>query len=373
MMKQAKKRILIISDGFFPEISARSLRATELACELARQGHYVRVISKNRNFDRKKFESIYQMEYQTLGNLKWPEIKLTGGKIQLLLKRVFRRLLLQLFEYPGIEIMFRLKKVLHTESGYDLMISIAAPYPVHWGVSWARQKKHPIAKIWVADCGDPYMGDRTDTFRKLFYFKYIEKWFSKKADFISIPIEEARSAYYTEFHNKIVVIPQGFSFENIKLAIPPQKNSIPTFALAGSLSMYIDSAPNFFRYLVDFKGNFKFVLYVQELAWAKPYIDKLGSRAEVRPYIPREELIFELSKMDFLVNFMYKTNVQKSSKLINYALSGRPILNIYSGIEFRTTFQEFMLKDYTGRYQIADLQQFNISNVAKQFIDYCDN
>src|SRR5699024_12169166 len=75
------------------------------------------------------------------------------------------RSLLQLFEYPDIELLFKVKKALREESGFDLLISIAVPHPIHWGTAWAWRKENPIAKTWVADCGDPYMGqtDRKST------------------------------------------------------------------------------------------------------------------------------------------------------------------------------------------------------------------
>jgi hypothetical protein len=65
----------------------------------------------------------------------------------------------------------------YAESGYDLLISIAAPHSIHWGIAWARKDGSPIAGIWIADCGDPFMGKENDTFRPPFYFRYLEKWF----------------------------------------------------------------------------------------------------------------------------------------------------------------------------------------------------
>jgi len=55
--------------------------------------------------------------------------------------------------------MFKVRKILKYEKDYDLMISFAVPYPIHWGVAWSITKKHKISEVWVADCGDPYMGD----------------------------------------------------------------------------------------------------------------------------------------------------------------------------------------------------------------------
>lgn len=362
-------KILIVTDGFFPEISARSLRATELAKELARQGHNVKVISKERQFNVRAFEHDYNLEYGSFGKLRLPEIKQKGGKLELLLRRIVNRLLVLLFEYPLIEIMLRVKNALKNELGYDLLISIAAPHPIHWGVAWGNNKHNIVAAKWIADCGDPYMGERADTFRKMPYFKYLEKWFCRKADYISVPINDAISAYYPEFRHKIFVIPQGFDFSNIKLADYHKNSDYPIFAFAGSLTMYIDTAPPFFSYLLSVASHFKFILYVETLGWAEEFVLKLGSKIEVRKYIPREQLVYELSRMDFLVNFMYKTNVQRSSKLINYALSCRPILCIDVENDFKQTFQEFISGDYHQQYPVRDIDDFNISKVAKQFVD----
>ncbi len=40
----------------------------------------------------------------------------------------------------------------------------------------------------------------------------------QKVNYITVPIEEAREAYYEEFRNKIRVIPQGFDFSDVQLA-----------------------------------------------------------------------------------------------------------------------------------------------------------
>ena len=117
--------------------------------------------------------------------------------------RIVNRLLNLLFEYPDIELRSLVKRALQRETGYDLLVSIAVPHPVHWGVAAARTTKHPIAKVWAADCGDPYMLNRLDSFNKLFYFKYFETQFCEKADCITVPTESSNGGYYPEFHSKI--------------------------------------------------------------------------------------------------------------------------------------------------------------------------
>jgi hypothetical protein len=364
-----KAKILIVTECFYPQITARSLRATELAKELARQGNDVLVLTSERKSDISAFENENKLKCSSFGKPRLRELIVKGGKFQLFFKRSLRRLLIMFFEYPVIELMWRVKQALRYQNNYDLLISIAAPHSIHWGVAWARNKDHPIAEKWIADCGDPYMGDKTDTFRKLFYFKYLEKWFCRKADYISVPVTEAIGAYYPEFRHKIVVIPQGFCFSNLKLAHYQKTKDYPIFALAGSLNAYKDSAPPFFEYLLSVKSRFKFIIYTEMLGWAEEYVHNLGTRAEVRKFIAREQLVYELSKMDFLVNFMYKTNVQRSSKLINYVLSGRPILNVEAGTDIVAIVPEFFSGDYHQRLIINNIEDNNIMNIARQFIE----
>ena len=100
-----------------------------------------------------------------------------GQKYLSVFVRGLSRFLSLFFEYPAIEDMFKVKKMLRDESGYDIIISFAVPYPVHWGVAWAMDRRKQNATKWVADCGDPYMGDVLDTFRKPFYFAYRKNGF----------------------------------------------------------------------------------------------------------------------------------------------------------------------------------------------------
>lgn len=364
---EARKRILLVSNGFYPEISPRSFRATELAAEFARQGHDVTVYTKNRNFDYTDFLSKNKFTLRMWGKARFPACPQFKGKIPGLLSRALSRILLMLLEYPAIEEMFRIKRVLKNENNYDLMISFAVPFPVHWGVAWRRTQKHPIAKIWVADCGDPYMGCKTDSYKKFFYFKYVEKWWSRKTDYISIPVENARAAYYKEFHSKIVVIPQGFKIDQTENKDKYVINPIPTFAYTGMFIPGIRDPRQFLDYLLTLDQDFKFHIYTKDKSLLGPYRESLNSKLVVHDYIPRDELLKKLSQMDFLVNFDNNTRTQIPSKLIDYKLTGRPVMNITAKLN-GNIINGFMAGDYSHAHEIGDLDQFDIHNVAKQFI-----
>ena len=163
------KRFLIVSRSFYPTVSPRSFRATELAKEFARLGHRVKVITSFKDgVDYGQLAESFGVTFKNFGQEGFKMLG-QGGKWQgnFFVKAV-NRVLLMLFEFPDIQIMQLVARSLREEHGYDLLISVAVPYPVHWGVAWARTSKHHIAGTWVADCGDPYMGDRRDTVRQLF-------------------------------------------------------------------------------------------------------------------------------------------------------------------------------------------------------------
>lgn len=362
----SNKKVLIVSVGFFPNISPRAMRTTELAKEFARQGHEVVVYFPETGYDYSDFLQEYPIQIKSLGPLTYKAIQLNGKGPLLLVRRIFRRAIGLLFEYPGIELMFKVSRKLKKESGYDLLISIAVPYPIHWGVARVRSRRHKIATTWVADCGDPYMGETTDSFNKLFYFKYVEKWFSRKADFITIPIERARSAYYPEFQKKIRIIPQGFKLDGVKFPKYEKSTEYPQFAYAGGFIPGKRDPRKLMEFLLKYDGDFRFIVYTMHDSILMPYKDKLGDKLIIRKYIPREELLLILAGMDFLLNFDNNSPNQLPSKLIDYAITGRPVLNIARDTDLKLIL-DFFHEDYAGKMELSPPADYDITNIVRKF------
>ncbi len=362
-------KILLVSNGFYPEISPRSFRATELAKEFARQGYQVVVYSKYRNFDYSEFLNKHEITFKMWDKDRFPTVPNWKGKIGNILSRGLTRILSLLFEYPGIEDMFKVKNLLKNENGYNLMISFAVPFPVHWGVAWARTKKHPIANIWVADCGDPYMGVINDTFKKPFYFSYLEKSFLRKSDFTTIPKIELKARFNENYHQKIIEIPQGLNFDKVNFTQSVfVHNSIVSFAFAGIFMKNVRDPKELLDYLTTLKQDFRFYVFTSTPSFLEPYLKILEGKLVVSSFILRQDLITFLSKMDFLINIGYDPAVQVPSKLIDYALSGRPILNIKSQF-IAEDFDAFLSGDYKKKHIIEDFEKYNIKNVTNQFLN----
>jgi hypothetical protein len=366
-------KILIISSSFYPEISPRSFRATELVREFYRQGHDVKVITRYRDFDYSGFLKSFPVNFKMWGRPKFRKLPEFRQMPISAFSRLISRILLLLFEYPAIEEMFLVRRVLANESGYDLMISFAVPYPVHWGVSRIRSKDFPIARIWIADCGDPYMFGRLDSFRKPFWFSYPEKKFCRKCDYITVPFREMQKQFYPEFINKIRVIPQGFNFEDITLhPAGPDKNKT-VFIFAGSVIPGKRDLSLFLEFISSLSVDFQFVVYTKQKAWFETYRNLLGEKLVIKDYIDRLQLIYEMSKADFLVNVDsihdVKDNIEAiPSKLIDYTLSERPILNLNSGLLDKDMVMEFLNKDYRRRRLIRK-SDYDIKKVSSQFLE----
>ncbi len=367
-MSNPSVKLLLVSNAFYPEISPRSYRATELAREFSRQGHEVVVITKYRNHDYSDFLRETSVVLKMWDGGKLPEVGIARRNPWAFLSRALKRALLVLFEYPAIEDMFHVRKMLRREKGYDMMISFAVPYPVHWGVAWAMNRRRKIATKWVADCGDPYMGDVLDSFRKPFYFGYLEKWFCKKADFITIPVQSAIDAYYPEFHGKMKIIPQGFNFDiSTPEQVKPDREG-PEFAYAGRFLQGIRDPEPLLAFLSKIEMPFRFYVYTDQPEYLKKYIDSLKEKLIISDYIPREQLLKELSQMDFLINFDNNTPLNVPSKLIDYSITGRPVLNIKRDFSAESV-KNFLNGNYSDRMQLPDPMCYHIRIVSGQFLE----
>lgn len=357
-------KILIVSENFIPVQAPRAFRTYELAKELARQGHEVKVICLTGQ------KEIVDFDYDTIEkqlNIKVCIVPLIHKSPQ---NRYVARIASLLFAWPLSEITLKLPRVIKNEPKYDMLISIAAPHQVHWGISRLGDRIKEKFKMWIADCGDPYMGNKADTFKPPFYFKYVEKKWCRLCDYITIPIESGKEGYYKEFWDKICVIPQGFNFEESKPNRAYEKNTVPTFIFAGGFIPGLRDPKLFLEYLAHVEADFRFIVYTNNDALLRPYMLQLGDKLKIRSYIPRTELLQELSSADFLVNFENgNTSVQVPSKLIDYSLAGRPVLSVNSYKIDEQNIQKFLNGDYSEQMVLPDLSQYDIRNVAKQFVD----
>lgn len=361
-------KILVVTQHIFPIQTPRSIRSTELIKELARRGHQLTVYAVLGDYDYRHFEQEYNLKVKNIP-IRWelaPYNSDGTGKrnfIDKVIGRLFRK-----FEFPLMEFYRRIPSIIKSEEPFDALISIAAPHHIHWGCARAKAKyPEKFPQTWIADCGDPFMKNGATKEHLPFFAKY-ERAFCKECDYITVPIENAKEAYYPEFRGKIRVIPQGFDFDLNSIGQTPVKNDVPIFAFAGMFYADIRNPRLFLEYLSSVQNDFRFVVYTRFDNLLSDFKAILGDKLIIKKPIPRIELIEELRQMDFLVNIRNVNSPnQLPSKLIDYGIAGRPILDINPQNPDKQQINDFLNGDYSTALKIENLQDYHIANVVDKF------
>lgn len=365
-----KEKIVMISFATHPHATPRAFRTHELAVELASQGYNITLYVLTGKYDYSSYSTSNNIKIKSLGKTYLFNFEPSFGILQSFRSRVLNKLFHRTLHFPTIELIRNTYNVLNREDEFDLLITIAIPHTIHWGAALYRRMHGERLKntTWIADCGDPFMGN--PFFRAPIYFKYLEELLLKEADFITVPTQESIKGFSVKYKEKIKVIPQGFRFKESDGPSLYKKNSIPTFIYAGNFyPNYRDPRP-FLDYLLNSGKDFKFIIYTQSKNILLEYEKYFGSKLHIYDFIPREALINKLSEADFLINLENPSTIQSPSKLIDYALSGRPILslNTNSTLDY-TIIDDFMSGDYSKEFKLPNIEQYNIKNVARKFIN----
>ncbi len=335
------KKIVIVSDHCWPEVNPRAFRTDELIQEFSRRNYLIELVipyGLGEIYQTDKNITIYQ--YRTIfpkDNIKKQEKTeiiepaTSVNKLKNILFGVYSALALEPELLNFWQIKQQLKKI--DFKNIDIIFSVSIPYTSHLSL-YKYLKNKPTQAIKIADYGDPLcIGNQTHRFLLKPYYIKQEKKIIKWFNYISVPIESAKQSYLSlKSEEEIIVLPQAVNLDSFERAIY-QKNEIISFAYAGIFYKNIRYPENFFAALAELKIEFKFHLYTNlSNADTAELIDKykqqLGDKLVVHGFIPRKECIYNLSKYDFLVNFENKTTNQQPSKLIDYAIAGRPVLSI---------------------------------------------
>jgi len=379
------RKLIITSYNFFPENTPRAFRTFELAKEFSRRGYEIFLFIPEYNFEydtleRRYNQKIFKTKTGFLLNRNGKVIRnrnsgvpsRVGSAVNLKAKMVVKELLHQIipeanrFEY-GITLSTRMAEI--SGEKFDGLISIAMPFCSHWGSVLGRVRNNIEIDVMIAEYGDPFYENRA--YNNFYHHLLFEKMVMRYFDYIVVPDKIAVDSYL-RFKNRenIKVIPQGLRFEDVRVA-EYRKNVPITFGFAGNLYKKIRDPRSFLDYLTTIDSEFKFIIYTnmdnsdtRELL--QPYFEKLGRKMVVNHKISRFNCIYELSKMDFLINFENESVNQVPSKLIDYGLSGRPILSFKSSTFSRKIFEQFMEGRYENEVKI-DLTPFRIENVCDRF------
>ena len=371
-MQNNKLKILLISRWHYPAANPRAFRTTELLRELALRDYEVTAILPG--FSRNIPPNV-DVRYAGIGEdggCSSSRRTAHSQRIKTALIAVARKLSLYfLGDTPkGVVYGLKLLKILPellAANKYDAVISISYPFYCHIATAFCKNKSHG-KPVFIADCGDPVYA--TPAASNAFYIKWLEGMVLRCFDYVAVPVAEAKAAYRGYgIEDRLVVIPQGFRLLDIdEKSYKP--NGVPTFCFAGVFYEKIRNPIYFLEYLSSLDREFKFIVYLLPDAFSIQVLQKykatLKDRLEIRAPLPREELIHAMSHMDFVVNIDNENSAQKPSKLIDYAMSKRPIVSFNSRSFAPKVFEAFMDGDYSQQKQV-NISQYDIRNVADSF------
>lgn len=365
-------KIHILTGHYHPQLHPRAFRANELALEFKRRGNDVTVTNCWRidGFDYNAYAKEQGINVRNL------DILHSGidNQVGITNQPSYRKGLLNKWKnyFLAGSLFYRgplIGKRLEIEDDTDLVIALSTPFTCLYGLSYYAQR-HGKKWVAIADSGDPFYGSKQTP--KALWFKYIEKRVYKKFDYLTIPTENAIPLYAPMIkRDKIKIIPQGFRMDNLKLYEGELGEKV-RFAYAGVFYWDIRNPEFLFQYLdamqdIDYEFNVYMRTVDARLVAELEKYPHLKKRMTVQYSLPHDELLYELSKMHFLVNIENLSNTQIPSKLIDYGMTGRPIFSCKKDTFEPSKLEDFMRGDYTGKYDI-DVKQYDIRHIADQFL-----
>ncbi len=369
-------KIHIICGLFYPELHPRAFRATELAKEFVRRGHQVKV-SLNKTTDGFGYDEYIAetgISIERMGVLHGA--KNAGAVVTKIQNRssLYKGYYAATEYLMGRSTLIRARKIakrLHIDDDTDMVIAISTPFICVLGTSYYLRKHNMYSKcVMIADSGDPFYYSKQNNLAP--WFKIVERSAYKQYDYLTIPVETAIPGYNKLIpEEKIRIIPQGFNMNNLNLYQGEHKKPVK-FAYSGVFYMDIRNPEFLFAYLDKQEMDYEFHWYMRyddpKFTQMLERYPNLKNKTHIRVALGRDELLYELSRMDFLLNIENTSNSQLPSKLIDYGMTGKPVFSCN-----KENFSEQKMQDYlNGNYHDAmeiDIEKYRIENVAQQFLD----
>lgn len=358
-------KILIISNHAYPAQGPRAFRTTELAEQLVKMGHEVVLYTVLGKYDYSLYEKETGIQMRDI-NPRFATSANDGTGRYNLFDRFMFHYFHRLLMWPQCEFHFIMDKIIKENPNMDMLITIAYPHSIHSGAAHAKKMYMDIfPKTWICDCGDPFM--LNPFIHAPRYMKKFEDLWCSECDYIAVPTSESYKGYYEQYWDKIRVIPQGFDFDKTPIA-GYKKNKVPTFLFMGSIYPGVRDPHAFMDYLLQFDKPYKFIMMMRS-PLEERYVKESNGQIEYIVGKGRKDVVWECSKADFLINITNPSTVQTPSKLIDYGIAGRPILDIPTDFVDFTQFLQFYHGNYEGEHKITFLDNYKIENVARQFVN----
>jgi glycosyltransferase involved in cell wall biosynthesis len=351
-------KVLIISFQYWPALNARAFRWTALAEDWARKGRDVHVVCA-RLPDRPAVEVVNGVKLHRVGNA-WIE-RLRGAGVPIAnngttakrnaIRRVVTaaaRAIWHAIYWPDTSCTWYFAargkaRELVAALAPEAVVSVSPAFTaVAVGRTLAAGK--PKRFHWLIDLGDPFSFAEEAPPNNLRLYRRLNVRFERgcfaAADSVSVTTGDTRDRYaalFPESAHKIAVIPP-------LVALPEAGSGIENglrsdrrrLAFLGRLYPTI-RRPDFllalFAAFAEGPGGERYELHFYGETWEcqasfAPYGHMLGRNLFLHGPVPRDRAASAMRSADFLINIGNDTRYQLPSKIVEYAMTGRPILNL---------------------------------------------
>lgn len=337
-----RKKILIISDLFYPTTEIGAIRPTKIAKFLKKNGYQVDIFTRYNcdDIDLKIYcDNIYTFESKKI-NISVKKIK-KKNKFQSL-KNTYRMFLL----IKRSRIMFKNFKILSFDlmrkNKYDVVLSTFGPLSSLWCGLYYK-KKYPDIK-WICDFRDPIVLESTP---KIFflYFKWLERVSCKKADSITVVSQGYLERICPKkYRYKAFMIPNGYDDDDqIYKKVDNIDRSTIRFLYVGTLyegKRKLIPIFKVIRELIDEKiideNKIEFCYAGNDAAFflQQARLYKLEDRVKNYNNISRIDCLKLQFNSDFLLLSTWNNKKEFGvfpGKLLEYMLINKPIISIVDG------------------------------------------
>lgn len=353
---RAPEKVIVVSYLYWPALNARAFRWTALAESWAREGCEVHVVCA-RTPGRPPFESVNGVQVHRVGSASIERLRASttpepgpraaprGGRIRRTAMAAVRSVWHAIY-WPDTSCLWffaaRKKAVeLIAALDPDALVSVSPTFTaVAVGRSVAR--RGPRRLRWLIDLGDPFSFADEAPQNNFRLYRELNIRFERgcfvEADAVSVTTPETRDRYAALFHEsarKIAVIPPLVALPDT-VAEPAQRPERRRLVFLGRLYPSI-RRPDFllalFAALVDSGAVERCELHFYGDTWEceasfAPYRHRLGRDIHLHGPVPREQAVSAMRSADVLVNIGNDTPYHLPSKIVEYAITGKPILNL---------------------------------------------
>ena len=364
-------RLLMIAYSYYPALTPRAFRWAAVAEALVARGHDVYVVC-NKETGTERSETINGvMVYRVGANLRetfrsWlgsssptraaSSVKGTSGRSLLKTARVYIvRMIKWIYDHSVQKLLWpdfacfwyfpavACCKKLQQKEKFDAVVSVSQPFTGHL-IGLKLKKRYGMQ--WVVDIGDPFsfMSETPVNnhwlFDRLNY--YAESSILRNSDAVTVTTEGTRSEYLRCFPDltgdKISVIPPLFVPPVDVGKLAPYFVGPPRIRLvfAGTLYSQIRNPAallEFFNLLLKTSIGVQLELhFFGVINNCEPYFEKYRELLDYKIFlhglVPRDSALRAMMDATVLVNLGNSTVYQLPSKVVEYVILGKPVLNI---------------------------------------------